>query len=100
MMLAAQSPSTSPLDDVSTSSGSIDLERSSSTTVSSKNEHKETETQQLVWKETVAVRRSKILVFLGIILAGVVGGITTSIVVKNDERNDFDAQVSFYLNVM
>jgi hypothetical protein len=98
MMLAAQSPSTSPLDDVSTSSGSIDLERSSSTTVGSKNEHKETD--PLVWKETVAVRRSKILVFLGIILAGVVGGITTSIVVKNDERNDFDAQVSFYLNVM
>jgi ABC-type uncharacterized transport system fused permease/ATPase subunit len=52
------------------------------------------ETEQLVRKETVAVRRSKILVFLGIILAGVVGGVTTSIIVKNDEKSDFDFQVS------
>jgi hypothetical protein len=93
-MLATQSLSTSPLDDLSTGSGSIDLERSSSTSMGSKIEHKET--QQLVWKETMAVRSSKILVFLGIILAGVVGGITTSVLVKNEERNDFDAQVSFY----
>jgi hypothetical protein len=82
MMLAAYSPSASPLDDVSTSSGSIDLERASSSSDGSKKiERKESE--QLVWKETVAVRRSKILVFLGIILAGVVGGITTSIIVNN-----------------
>jgi hypothetical protein len=92
MLLAAKSPSASSFDDVSTSSGSIDLERSSSTTGDNNNK----ETEQLVWKETVAVRRSKILVFLAIFVAGVVGGVTTSIIVKKEEKSDFNVQVSYY----
>jgi hypothetical protein len=92
MTLAAKSLSVEFPDDVSTSSGSIDLDRSSSTTVGSNNK----ETEQLVGKESAAVTRSKFLIFLAIVISGVAGGITTGIIVKNEEKRDFDVQVSLY----
>jgi hypothetical protein len=93
MALAVKSLAASLPDDVSTSSRSIDLDRSSSTTAVGGNGE---EREQLVWKETVAVTRSKILIFLAIILAGIAGGTTTGIIFKNEEKSDFDTQVSLY----
>lgn len=52
------------------------------------------DSQKIVWKQSKAVRRSKMLVFLGIILAAVAGGITTGFLVRREEKDGFDAQVS------
>jgi hypothetical protein len=44
-------------------------------------------------KQSEAVRRSKTLVFLGVLFAAIAGGLTTGILVRRGEVNEFDGQV-------
>jgi len=49
------------------------------------------------WKQSQEVHRSKTFVFLGILLALVAGGVTTGIIVKREEENEFDLQVCTHI---
>ena len=49
--------------------------------------------RKMEWKQSEAVRRSKTLVFLGVLFAAIAGGLTTGILVRRGEVNEFDGQV-------
>jgi len=49
--------------------------------------------RKLEWKQSKAVQHSKILVFVGILFAAVVGVVTAGILVRRQEIDEFDMQV-------
>ena len=49
--------------------------------------------RKLEWKQSKAVQRSKILFFVGVLIAAVVCGTTTGILVRREEANELETQV-------